>query len=172
MISRCVLRLSVLRNSFSRVAKRMLPFFSRQLNVMFSASGKAALWAHVLPLSSERKTLPSPKPKALLSRCESMYGPSGASRNKKCSFSRTAPSAACSRESPGQTLAAAVEATLVLMKWRRCSESCLFMGYGFRCLSKNANTTGRRSFCLGCKWKVCGRSFHNDELMLDAAALL
>src|SRR5262245_59883111 len=25
-----------------------------------------------------------------------------------------------------------------------------------RCLSKNPITTGRRSRCLGCRWKVCG----------------
>ena len=39
----------------------------------------------VSPLSSDRKIFPSPKPNALLSRCESMYGPSGARRYQKCS---------------------------------------------------------------------------------------
>ena len=66
------LRLSVLRYNLVRVAKRMFPFFKMQLKVMFFALGNAALCGHVLALSSDSKIFPSLKPKALLSRCESM----------------------------------------------------------------------------------------------------
>ena len=72
MICLCVFRLSVLRYSLVRVAKRMFPFFKMQLKVMFLALGNSELCAQVRALSSDRTIFPSLKPKALLSRCESM----------------------------------------------------------------------------------------------------
>ncbi len=47
----------MLRKSFSRVAKRMFPFFRKMLNVMFSASGNAALCAQVLAVVLREKNL-------------------------------------------------------------------------------------------------------------------
>ena len=60
------------RNSLSRVANSTLPFFRMQLNVMFSASGESAVCGQVGRCPRTGKSSPSPNPKALLSRCESM----------------------------------------------------------------------------------------------------
>ena len=56
-----------IRNSSSRVAKRMLPFPRMQLKVMFSVSGNALPWDQVSPFSSDRRIWPSPNPKAVWS---------------------------------------------------------------------------------------------------------
>src|SRR4051812_819603 len=107
MISRCDFRLSVLRKSFVRVAKRMFPLGRISLKVMFSASGNSALRAQDFELSSERKILPSPNPNALWSRWESMYGPSGAERYQKWSFSPLTDAALEERMSSPPAVAAA-----------------------------------------------------------------
>src|SRR5688500_18182091 len=128
-----------------------------QLKVMFSASGKAALCGQVLPLSSERTILPSPKPNALLSRCESMYGPAGAMRYQKCSVEAVSEGEAFSLEISGSRKLPRVPA-VAPTKWRRLREGRVDMVWvRIRCVSavsSEREENGARSASRRCELRA------------------
>src|SRR5882672_10699357 len=94
---------------------------------MLAESSNGALCAQLVALSSDKKILPSPNPKALLSRCESMYGPSGARRNQKSLVSRIAAPAARKLRTPGRTVPAAAATAAAATNCRRFRRDFVFI---------------------------------------------